>query len=219
MSDHHILDTSNEAETLAALDEACLFRGRLIPMPASFYRQWTREALSLWCVRRGFYCLPTTELIDLLSSMLGDERAIEIGSGNGVIGRALAIPRTDSKMQERPEIREHYESLHQEVVNYGDDVEQLTALQAIERYQPSTVIAAWVTHRFDRRSPKRKGNIFGVDEGKLLDKACVERYVFIGNERVHAAKPILSRPHRALRPPYLFSRSLDPRNVIWIWER
>lgn len=57
----------------------------------------------------------------------------------------------------------------------------------------------------------------GIDEGKLLDKKCVRKYVFVGHERVHATKPILGRRHQTHRLPFLHSRALDRRNVVWIW--
>jgi hypothetical protein len=56
----------------------------------------------------------------------------------------------------------------------------------------------------------------------MLDKKFVKKYIFVGNEHVHgehARKPILGRPHQTYRLPYNVSRSLDPRNVVWVWSK
>ena len=59
----------------------------------------------------------------------------------------------------------------------------------------------------------------GVDEGKLLGKASVLRYVHVGHERVQREKPILGRPHATYRVPFLHGRSLDREgHVVWVWS-
>lgn len=191
-------------------------------MPASFYAHWPRHELMLWCTRRGFYCLPTHELVEFIRDQIDCEDALEVGAGNGCLGRSVGIPLTDSKQQEREDIKARYEDLGQALVTYGPDVEKLTALEAVEKYRPTVVLAAWVTHRWSRDRPQARGNMNGVDEGRLLDKKSVKKYIFVGNENVHvdqARKPILSRRHETYHPPYLHSRSLDPRDVVWVWSK
>jgi hypothetical protein len=73
----------------------------------------------------------------------------------------------------------------------------------VAKYRPSVVIACWVTHRFDSSRPEDGGSATGVDEEALIT-ACHE-YIFIGNERVHASKPILKVPQEKLTPPWLYS--------------
>jgi len=212
-----VLDRSREPEILAELDAACLKDGRLQAMPAAYYARWPQNDLSLWCCRRGFYCLPTLELIEFVQAQIGGDSAIEIGAGNGALGRALGVPLTDSFQQERPEVRELYvNQLGHATVPYGSDVEKLTALEAVEKYRPRVVVAAWVTHRFNRERPNLHGNMHGVDETKLLQKKCVRKYIFVGHERVHSTKPILQRRHETHAPP-LYSRATSGRNVVWIW--
>lgn len=217
----HRLDTSRESEILAELDARCLDdQGQLEVMPAAFYATWPRQELSIWCVRRGLYCLPTHELVDFLREQIGDRTAIEIGSGNGCLGRSLGIPMTDSRQQELEHVEARYTQLGQAIVNYGPDVEKLTALEAVEKYKPQVVVAAWVTHRYDKARPRYRGNMYGVDEGRMLDKKWVKRYIFVGHEQVHgvqAPKPILGRRHETHRLPFLYSRSPEPRDVVWIW--
>jgi hypothetical protein len=213
-----LLDGSREAEILSELDAACLTEGVLRVMPAEFYASRSQDDLMVWCVRRGFYCLPTVELVEFLRAEIGGESAIEIGAGHGALGRALGIPMTDSKMQERADIAEIYRNALQAPISYPPDVEKLTALEAVEKYRPRVVIGAWVTHRYDSKVPERGGNMYGVDESKLLSKKWVRRYLFIGHERVCGQKPILSRRHTTYRFPFLFSRASDPLNVIWSWK-
>lgn len=215
---HFLIDGSNEAEVMARMDKAFMRDAQHLDIVHSdYYKRLPQNDLSLWCLNRGFYCLPTYELIEWLKNEIGYVNdAIEIGSGNGAIGRALGIPRTDSKMQERPKIMALYESAGQGVVKYGADVETLTAGQAVAKYKPSVVVAAWVTHRYDPKAPRREGNMWGVSEEKILSQ--VGKYIFVGHERVHAKKPILRVKHKTYRFPWLVSRSPDPRNVIWVWS-
>jgi hypothetical protein len=214
-----MLDTTRESEIVAELDSACLDeQGQLRVMPAEFYARRRREDLALWCVRRGFYCLPTQELIDFLRQQIAGEKAIEIGAGHGAIGKALGIPVTDSRQQERPEIKKLYDDLGQAVVRYSDDIEKLTALEACEKYQPSVVIGAWVTHRYDPKRHKLGGNVNGIDEQRLIQKDYLWRYIFVGHKKVHEHKPILSSRHKTHDLPFLVSRSVEPLDVIWTWE-
>lgn len=216
-----LLDGSDEERILAELDQACLDDlGRLKVMPADFYAGRTQLELSIWCVRRGFYCLPTSELIDWLRVRIEDERAIEISAGHGAIGRALGIPITDSRLHENPSIVRHYESIEQGVTRYPDDVERLTATEACEKYKPSIVIGAWVVHRYDPRQHDSQGGVQGVDEFSMLMKPFVTRYIHIGHRRVHGKKPLL----RKLAPtehalPGLYDRPSDPGAVVWEWVK
>jgi len=191
-------------------------------MPAAFYARWPPRELFIWSVRRAFYCLPTHELVEFIRSQIDCEDAIEIGSGNGCLGRSVGVRLTDSKLQDREDMKARYEHEGQATVTYGADVEKLSALEAVEKYKPKVVLAAWVTHKFNPARPQARGNVYGVDEGRMLDKKFVKKYVFVGNEHVHgesARKPILGRPHATYRLPYNVSRSLDPRNVVWVWSK
>lgn len=217
-SEFRLLDSSRMPQILEELDAACLQDGQLQVMPASFYAQWPQNDLSIWCVKRGFYCLPTLELVEFVRDQIDCEDTVEIGAGNGALGRAVGVTLTDSYQQERPDVQELYSNeLGQATVPYGKDVEKLTALEAVEKYRPRVVLAAWVTHRFDRQRTDLRGNMHGVDEGKLLGKRFVKKYIFVGHERVHGTKPILSRRHATHRLPFLYSRAFDRRDVVWVW--
>src|SRR5271170_675184 len=72
------------------------------------YDKIDRIALKLFCHATGRYGLPTIELVEYLKELIGGRSAIEIGAGNGDLGRHLGIPMTDSRLQEDPVIRERY---------------------------------------------------------------------------------------------------------------
>ncbi len=187
-------------------------------LPASAYEGTTPEERLLFGVRHGIYGFSTTELVEFLRERIGGRRAIEIGSGNGLLAAALGIRATDNRQQDEPAVRAYYESLAQPVVRYGDDVEKLDAAEAIAKYNPEVVVASWVTHRFDPARQDAGGSMSGVDEGALL-KAC-ETYMFVGNEQVHAKKAIWTFPHTKLTPPWLFSRAMNGSlDFVAIWSR
>lgn len=213
-----VLEARDRVEICADLDKLAHDRqGRLQVVPAAAYRERPQMNLTVWCLLRGYYCLPTTELMDALAELLPPARVIEVGAGNGCLGRALGVPCTDDHQQEEPERRAYLAALGQAVVPYGEDVERLTAAHAVAKYSPSVVVAAWVTHVYEPQRHAAGGNVGGIDEVALLGH--VNRYVHVGHRRVHQGKAILSRPHREIALPGIVSRALDvEHNVIWVWE-
>jgi hypothetical protein len=190
-------------------------------MPAAFYRQFDQQDISGFCVRHGLYCLPTIELADLISRLIlqgsRTRSAIEIGSGNGALGKALGVPCTDSYLQNLPHIRALYELSRQPVVTYGAHVEQFDAKAAVAYYRPEVVIAAWVTHKYEASDAERGGNMYGVDEVAILQR--IKRYIFVGHTGTHATKPLLDIPHQIIEGDFIFSRAFDPRgNRVFVWD-
>lgn len=203
------------------LDTEALKNGALQVMPAEFYRQFEQVDLSGFCLRHGLYCLPTIELVDTIGKLIYEVSrsyaAIEIGSGNGVLGKALGIPCTDNHMQSSPAIQHLYKSMGQPVVAYGKHVEKLDADSAVAGYAPEVVIAAWVTHKYNPIEHERGGNMFGVDEIDILRR--IKRYIFVGHSSPHVMKPLFVIPHRIIRGDYIFSRSLDAQgNALMVWD-
>ncbi|WP_087864216.1 hypothetical protein [Comamonas thiooxydans] len=180
--------------------------GNLKVVPASVYEQTTTLERYVFGHKNAVYNFPTTELIEHLREIIGDRSAIEIGAGNGVMAKALGIPATDSRQQERPEIIAHYELLRQPVIRYGDNVEKLDAHDAIRKYRPQVVVATWVTQKFDPSKPELGGNVDGVVEEWVIQN--VQEYLFIGNLKTHATKTIWSLPHTKQALPFLYSRSM-----------
>lgn len=205
----------------AALDKGALDKGVLRVMPGAFYQQFEQVDLSGFALRHGLYVLPTRELLDKINELILEvsptRSAIEIGSGNGVLGRALGIPCTDNFMQNDPTVRALYEQMRQPVVSYGTHVERLDAQKAVDKYRPEVVVAAWVTHEFNEKEPERGGNMFGVDEVALLSK--IKRYIFVGNFSVHQQKPLLALPYSVYESDLLFSRGRMPKgNAVVVWD-
>jgi len=181
-------------------------------MPHEYYKQFDFSIAQAIMYVAGLYVLPTQELIDWLrTKMIG--MTIEIGCGTGAIGRGLGIPFTDSKLQAEPDIVAWYLSQGQIPIVYPPDVEKLTADEAISKYNPNTVVGAFITHKFNGVD----GNMFGVVEEKILGAGI--QYINIGNEGTHVTKPILNTSHSEYQFDWLITRSVDQKlNRIWIWN-
>ena len=213
--DAHILDPAEVRDISGLLldEQRCL---RVIP--SSVLEDTTPQERLLFGVRHGLYSFPTEELCSFLRERIRGRRAIEIGAGHGALAKALAIPATDNRQQEDERVKAHYAALRQPTVPYGEHVEKLDAAAAVEQYRPDVVIACWVTHRFDPGRPHAGGGSSGVDEEAII--ASCDEYIFVGNEHVHAPKPIWSLPHEKLTPPWLYSRAVNgSRDFIGIWRR
>ena len=187
--------------------------GHIIIKPYNFFNSYTENEIKYFMYVYGIYVLPTTELIETLKQIIIG-KAIEIGAGNGAIGRELKIPITDSKMQDLPEIQLVYKMTNQPTVKYASDIEKLDALKAIELYQPDTVIGAFITHKYNGID----GNMYGVQEEEILKK--VKRYINIGNLSTHRTKPLLKLPHEQIYLHWMITRSNNQRdNRIFIFNQ
>lgn len=211
----HILDPAKVRDISGLLlDE----QGCLRVVPSRVLEGTKPQERLLFGVRHGLYGFPTEELCAFLQARIGGRRAIEIGSGHGVLAKALAIPATDNRQQEDEGIKAHYAALCQPTVPYGGHVEKLDAAAAVEKYRPEVVVACWVTHRFDPARRHAGGSATGVDEAAIV--AACDEYIFVGNAHVHAHKPIWSLPHEKLTPPWLYSRAVNGSpDFIGIWRR
>ena len=162
----------------------------------------------------AIYQLPTVELIDFISKNI-EGKAIEIGSGNGSIGRLLGIPITDSKIQEKDEIKMYYDFSLQPIVKYPNDIINLEAGRAISKLKPDTVVGCWVTEW--SKYPTNNSSYWGVDEKNILYN---KKYIFVGNLDVHGKKTILQYDHEVYDFPWIISRAKRlENNRIWIWDR
>ncbi len=191
------------------LNKLLLKDGKLIPVPYKELTKFSQEKISVFCHKHAFYQIPTTELIDFLRNEIGELKAIEIGAGNGSIGRSLGIPLTDNRVQERPKVKLYYDTMGQPTVTYPSDIIKLGGNVAVERMKPDVVIASWVTG-------KDIGNHYGIQETKIV--RAVKKYIHIGNELTHAAKLILTRfDYKIIQEDWLVSRSMEKhKNVIYL---
>jgi hypothetical protein len=203
---------------LLALDRALMDeKGRVRVLPASDLESLDPDTLRFWLHVRSVYMLPSKELVEWLDGKIGGRTALEIASGNGVLGRALGIPRTDNHMQDRPEIRAHLALMGQPPVAYGEDVERQDANAAVRLRKPEVVVAAWATHIYRENDHARGGNMWGIDERKIVSLA---DYIHVGSKAVHHKKRIMSLPHEEHElPGMIFGRGAPEDRRAWIWRK
>ena len=193
----------------------------ITPVPFREIENDTEATLNMVMQALGLYTFPTTELTDWLRQEIDDDpdyephEAIEICCGTGWIGRTLGIPFTDSRMQEREDIRQAYLSQGAMPISYPKDVEALDALSAIKKYEPEYVIASYCTHLYGTGSLK-SGNAFGVDT-RWVRSHC-RRFYHIGNDDIHRRDPIMKMPHGRLQFDWLVTRGDASKARIYVWE-
>ena len=197
------------------LDQMLLDRGLVRPVRWKKLRRIPYAHIKTWCVRQGIYQLPTLELIDWLREAIGGRTVIEICAGRSCLGRPLGIPMSDSYLHLHPDMQRMYQMLKQTPTQPPDDVERLTANEAVTKYKPQVVIGAWVTQYgtdgLDQTNP------CGTKEEEILDTGCI--YIHIGNVGAHGKKRILERPHLEFSYPWLVGRGIDrSQNRIWVWN-
>ncbi len=203
-------------------------KGRLQPVRASALAEIPHQDLVYYCTVRGFYSIPTIELMELIKGYMPmDSSALEIGAGNGVYGRNFRIRMTDNFMQ-HPKNRgkfknciQAYESAGQCLVPYGADVEEMDGREAVRLRKPRHVFCAWVTQKYNPMRPHKKGNMFGVSFDWILKRASVQQIVMVGNKNVHSNIDIMDVPHEEIRcDDILFSRaSQEGNDRIFIWNK
>ncbi|MBQ9646113.1 MAG: hypothetical protein IJV24_07135 [Prevotella sp.] len=191
------------------------------PLPYAEIAGDTVATLNVVMQALGLYTFPTQELVDWLRSEIDDDpdyephTAIEICCGTGWLGRSLGIPTTDSRLQERDDIRQSYLAQGAMPISYPKDVEPLDALSAIRKYEPEYVVASYCTHLYGTGSLK-SGNAFGVDT-RWVRSHC-RRFYHIGNDDIHHRDPIQKMPHRRLQFPWLVTRGNSAHARIYVWE-
>jgi len=202
---------------ISGLEKLFIKDGLIVPVPYADLKSFTQTQICVFCHKHAIYQLPTTELIEFLKAHTKDVTAIEIGAGNGCIGRNVGIKMTDNKMQTWDDIKLTYLIAGQPVITYGQDVETIPAIDAIKRYKPETVIACWVTHKWV--DDAHQGNYWGVQEEEIFTNG-VKKYVHVGNWQTHVRKPILKKVRfDIVQAPWIVSRSMSyEENVIFIFE-
>lgn len=195
--------------------------GLLKVVDSAILREVDPEHLVVWGNKRGVYTYPTTELIAWIKEKIGDRKAIEICSGNGVMGRALGIVRTDSHMQTTPEMIAYYTAFGQKPIEPPKDVYKFEANDAVDYFKPQVVVACYATQKYlpgDEKPPKVGSSFYGVDELAMLPK--IETYINIGNDTSHGDKRIRKFKHELYRFDWLFTRSANQKeNHICVWNQ
>lgn len=185
-------------------------------LPAKELKKLDPLLVRAWCHIRAVYLLPSQELIAWVKGHLDDDfKTIEIGAGNGCLGRALGIPMYDNFMQrDMIDVVFTMTITGQPPVQYGKDVIKRPANDIVRELGPVDVVGAWITHVYKESEHERGGNTYGPDEEEILEYA--RRYIMIGDEKVHENKRILRHPHKSFSLEGLaFGRGKSPR--AWIW--
>ena len=208
--------TELKNEDISHLEGIMLKDGILQVVDYERIKDFTTNQMCLFCVRHAVYQIVTTELVNFIKGEIGTKKAIEIGGGNGCLGRALGIPVTDLKAQENSDVQAMYRLMQQPVITYGQDVVKMEAMDAISTYAPDVVVSAWVTQRW------KPGIKHGFDRGvsETYYKGKIEKYIFVGNEGPHGDKEIMKMyPVKKYKFDWLVSRSwYKGKNCIWVFD-
>jgi len=197
--------------------ELLLPNGRLKLLPSKTLQAYKWDDFRTFCHIHARYGIPTVEQHLFLQKVIGDRSVIEIGAGAGDLGFHLKIQMTDSKQQDRPDIKAAYEAMRQPTINYPRDVEKIDALKAVEKYKPQVVIGSWITTYAPHEMPY-SSNPFGIKEKLILDQ--VETFILIGNVDVHGDKPIMKIAHEEIYEQWIVSRGKNQENNrIFIWNK
>lgn len=186
-------------------DEVLDDRGRIQVLPAEFWAATTMQERAMFGHLNGIYGFPTFELVEWLEQQIGQQSAIEIGAGHGVLAEALGIPATDSFQQQEAKYALIYAASGQKTVPYGPNVVEMHASRAVRRYKPDVVIGSWVTHKYDPLRHSAGGNEVGIDFRDILLNC--KKLILIGNTMVHRNIGLWDRDVELLTPDWIYSRS------------
>lgn len=198
------------------LEELLGIDAQFFPVRFDRLKGFSQEAISLYCHKYALYQIPTRELIDFIKNEIQDEPTIELAAGNGCIGRALGIPMLDNHMQTWPQIIETYKVMKQPVIKYGEDVINMDGNEAVRKYRPLNVVAAWLTQKYEEGM--KNGNMWGVDELQMFQDG-IEKYIHIGNSATHGDKKLFRHVKFKIHKfPWLLSRSIKREdNEIYVF--
>lgn len=192
-------------------------RGIIKLESAKFYQSLDYTELRFWCICRAIYLIPTTELITWLKINFNLDKAIEIGAGNNYLFYHLGIKGIDNYSEQIPRVRLVREILGEAATNPPPEVERIDAIAAVDKYQPETVIASWMTLKTEDPEDIDAGHKYAPDEVEILERGV--NYVFIGNEKIHDNREILNREHQTYYFDWLVSRAKYPeKNLVYVWK-
>lgn len=221
-----------DMEEVKELQSKFIVNGLPVPTPASELLSYEYCSVRALMQLNAVYVWPTLELINWIKANNQElSSTIEIGAGNGVLSRELGIPATDSFMQStkfepknkmedetQKQALAYYGLMKQQLIHYGDNVEQYDAVDAIQKYKPKHILGCYITHKF--KEGMRHGNMLGVNEEWILQRRQFQSYTMIGNLKVHEEKPILKIPHQEIEIDGLVLRAEKPElNRIFVWTK
>jgi len=201
-----------DSEIVNKIYETMFKNNELQIMPHNYYidliNKHGMDIVSFIATKKALYGIPTVELVEYLKPHI-TSNTIEIGSGNGILAKALNIKATDNYTQEDLAVRLTYLLMLQAPVEYGENVEKIDDVAAMKKYKPDTVIGSWLSDIVNMQI-----GIKGIQEESIIKNA---KYIFIGNKKTHQKKAILKYKHKTI-DIQLVSRTGLENNVIWIWN-
>ncbi len=213
-------DNSGEIDPKYALETAVLLNKwkPLIPISLDFYHHYSTEAWALACGNQGVYQIITKELVTFIKHLTKDTNCIEVCSGLGTLGRALEIPRIDRMVNQIPEVAAYYATMENELnkqIEYPVDIENMTAHQAVLKYNPQWIVASWVTQKLMPGS--KVGQMYGPLEEHFIDS---RNYIHLGSgqNEVHIKKRINKFPHYIIEADWIVAKdSYKAPSQMRIW--
>lgn len=205
-------------EDVLYLDDVLLSSdGRIKLLPAAKYHEIDYCHLMAWGGMRARYTFPTIELVEWLKDKIAGREALEIGAGNGDLGYHLGIRRIDNYSQLQPDVILWYALHGMEVTQPTPDVEEIDAIDAINKYRPKVVVGSFITQK-SYGDVKNSGNVYGPEEENILQGT--DCYIHVGNENAHGDKRILRHPHQKFKFPWIVTKTIDQsKNVIYQWGK
>lgn len=184
-------------------------------LDSSFWNQFSREQILMFMNEESLYVLPTEELLCFLDHEIGENTAIEVGAGIGIIGRELSIRTTDSHQQSDAFMKQLYKAYNTPPIKYPKYIEKIDAVSAARKYRPHTILGCFVTHKW--RHDTQSGNDFGIDMTKMFSFA--KKFILVGNKKIHKDNPLMRIPHMEIELEGLITRGAVPElNRIFIWN-
>lgn len=182
---------------------------------SSFWNKFSKDQILKFMNEESLYVLPTEELLDFLDKEIGENSAIEVGAGRGIIGRELNIRTTDSHQQSDAFMKALYKAYNTTPIKYPHYIEKIDAVSAARKYRPHTILGCFVTHKW--RGDTQSGNDFGIDMTKMFSFA--KKFILVGNKKVHKDNPLMNIPHKEIELDGLITRGFNSElNRIFIWE-
>ena len=182
---------------------------------SSFWNKFSKDQVLKFMNEGSLYVLPTEELLDFLDKEIGENSAIEVGAGRGIIGRELNIRTTDSHQQSDSFMKALYKAYNTTPIKYPHYIEKIDAVSAARKYRPHTILGCFVTHKW--RGDTQSGNDFGIDMTKMFSFA--KKFILVGNKKIHNDNPLMRLPHKEIELEGLITRGFNSElNRIFIWE-
>lgn len=209
-------------QQLKELNNIFFTDGKISPFNADKLKNIRSIQIQAYAHKLGLYGIFTKELIQQFKNLINGRSCIEVGAGNGTLGRALNIPMYDNFLQLRPEIKIYYIITKQPIVNYGQDVLKMDGLEAIKKHRPKVVIGSWVTHKYNPKLKHLEGSHFAFEQKEMFNYG-VEQFIMYGSLKTHYLNPLFkSNQYNTTiikNDEIMYSRNGKNDNCIYIVEK